>query len=60
MFNPFKIFKKRKAVVEIQKTEVQPTPTEEKKLKIAYTVYPDEKLEYNEFWQRIYEEAKKQ
>ena len=56
MFNPFQIFKKRKAVVEIKKVE---PPTEEKKLKIAYTVYPDEELEYNEFWQRIYEEAKK-
>lgn len=56
MFNPFKIFKKRKALVEIKKVE---PPTEEKRLKIAYTVYPDEKLEYNEFWKRIYEEAKK-
>ena len=55
MFNPFRIFKKR-TQVEVQKTE---QPVEEKKLKIAYTVYPDEKLEYNEFWQRIYEEAKK-
>ena len=56
MFNPFKIFKKRKAVVESKTAE---PPTEEKRLKIAYTVYPDEKLDYNEFWQRIYEEAKK-
>lgn len=56
MFNPFQIFKKRAPKVEIQRAE---QPTEEKKLKIAYTVYPDEKLEYNEFWQRIYDEAKK-
>jgi hypothetical protein len=55
MFNFFK-FKKTKQ----QPTALSlPEPKEEKKLRIAYTVYPDERLEYNEFWKRIYEEAKK-
>ena len=56
----FKLIKdtllKRKAKVE----PVKPIEAEEeKKLKIAYTVYPDEKLSYNEFWENVYREAKK-
>lgn len=56
----FKLIKetllKRKAKAQIVKpAEAQ----EEKKLKIAYTVYPDEKLSYNELWEHVYREAKK-
>jgi len=53
----FKFFKKKKSITP-QPTVTAETETKEKRLKIAYTVYPDEKLEYNEFWQRIYEENK--
>jgi hypothetical protein len=53
----FKFFKK-KSRGEQPKVEIEPAK-EEKKLRISHTVYPDERLEYNEFWKRIYEEAKK-
>jgi len=50
----FKFFK-RKSKGEQPKAE----PAKEKKLRISHTVYPDERLEYNEFWKRIYSESKK-
>ena len=37
----------------------EPKGDDTSRLKISHTVYPDERLEFNEFWKRIYNEVKK-